>query len=178
MTVSSSSFIDRQRVLLVEPALAWRGVLSAAVGSRADVEIVETFEAARARLDGRETYDVLVANLRLGAYNGIHLAYLARMSGAASHVIVHCGANDAAAAADVQRSGAIYELTERLAVALPSYLGGGLPPSDRRDPAQTNQGRPEHARRRAWDRYTGVGPEAATDRSVAPLPQKPGTPAD
>ena len=161
----------------MEPVLAWRAVLSAAAGSQADVEIVETFDAARARLDGRETYDVLVANLRLGAYNGIHLAYLARMSGAASHVIVHCGANDVAAAADVQRSGAIYELTERLAVALPSYLGGGLPPSDRRDPAQTDQ-RPERTRRRAWDRYTGVEPEAPTDRSVAPPPQKLGTPAD
>jgi len=160
-------------VLLVEPAFALRAVLSAAAGPQADVEVVETFEAARSRLDASNPYDLLVANLRLGAFNGIHLAYLAGVSGAASHVIVHCGPSDAAVAADVQRSGAIFELTNRLAVALPAYLSGGLPLSDRRDPSHTEQRPPERGGRRAWDRSTDAGSDGVAEKGGTPPPQKP-----
>lgn len=141
---------NRPHVLLVEPVRRWRLAFVEAAKTAADVDAFESFTAARACLDARR-FDLVVASLRLGAYNGIHLAYAARLLDAATHVLIHSDARDAAAARDVLRAHALYERTERLLVALPAYLAARLPDSDRRDPARHDRRRISRGGRRAWD---------------------------
>jgi DNA-binding NtrC family response regulator len=65
-------------VLIVEPAAEDRERIATAlrgVGVKAD--IVDTFERARDRLS-TATPDVLVTEVRLGAYNGLHLVLRAK----------------------------------------------------------------------------------------------------
>jgi hypothetical protein len=125
--------------------------LSAAAAHDADVDVVGTFAEARTSLDDVR-FDLLVANLRLGEYNGIHLAYLVRLAGAQTHVLVHADACDAASAGDIRRAGALLDRTERLVVALPAYVSATLPPVDRRDPLRFDRRRFTRGGRRARDR--------------------------
>ena len=115
------------------------------------MEVAENFEEARARLD-EAPFDLVVASLRLGAYNGIHLAYAVRLAELSTRVLVHTIALDPAAARDIQGAGALYERTERMVVALPAYLGARLPDTDRRNPLQFDRRRLARGGRRAWDR--------------------------
>jgi hypothetical protein len=135
----------------VEPVRRRQLALFAAATPHADVDIVETFAAARARLEDFK-FDLVVTNLRLGVYNGIHLAYIVRLAGAPTHVLVHTGSQDVGAARDIQRAGALFERTERLVVTLPAYLVSTLPPLDRRDPSRSDRRRDARGGRRAWDR--------------------------
>src|SRR5205085_46974 len=80
------------------------------------------------------------------------LAYLARTLTEAARLVVHGSEHDAWAAPDIQRSGALYDRTERLMVALPAYLGARLPLTDRRDPSRPDRRRLARGGRRAWDR--------------------------
>jgi len=146
-----ASTSKRPRLLLVEPERRWQLTLSSAASDRADVEIVESFIDARTRLN-EAPFDLVVTDLRLGPYNGIHLVYTLRLADAPTHVIVHTGARDAVAARDIQRAGALFERTERLAVTLPAYLGAALPLEDRRDPERFDRRHLARGGRRAWDR--------------------------
>jgi hypothetical protein len=139
-------------MLLVEPLPLLQRKLAAATGSRAAIDIVSSFADARSYVDAAP-YDLVVANLRLGPYNGIHLAYVVvGLSESSTRVIVHAGNGDAASARDIQRAGALYEHTERLVVTLPGYLGADLPPRDRRDPIRFDRRRLPRGGRRVWDR--------------------------
>jgi len=135
--------------------------LFAAATPLADVDIVETFASARARVND-ERFNLVVANLRLGAFNGIHLAYVVHLTGSPTHVLVHTDSRDIASAGDIQRAGALYERTERLVVALPAYIVGALPPRDRRDPLRSDRRRNARGGRRAWDRRA---PDDDADRA-------------
>jgi hypothetical protein len=125
--------------------------LSAAAGHHADVDIAGNFGDARAYLDAAH-YDLLVTNLRLGEFNGIHLAYMVNLASVPTHVLVYADSRDAASARDIQRAGALYEDAERLPVVLSAYIGATLPPVDRRDPLQFDRRRLARGGRRAWDR--------------------------
>ena len=135
----------------MEPERRQQLTLFAAVSPLAAVDIVDSFIDARTRLE-ETPYHLVVADLRLGPYNGIHLAYTVRLAGAATHVLVHTGARDALSARDIQRAGALFERTERLVVALPAYIGAALPLEDRRDPEHFDRRRSARGGRRAWDR--------------------------
>ena len=65
------------RILLVETDDVARSRLEAAADSLAVVESHRGFETARARLY-RAPFDFLVTNIRLGAYNGLHVILRAR----------------------------------------------------------------------------------------------------
>lgn len=66
---------------------------------------LSSFEEARAALD-HEAYDVLIADIRLGAFNGIHLTLLAKHRNPRVHtVITHSDANEALRT-DALRAGA------------------------------------------------------------------------
>jgi len=66
---------------------------------------LSSFEEARAALDGGP-YDVLIADIRLGAFNGIHLTLLAKHRNPRVHTVVtHNDANDALRT-DALRAGA------------------------------------------------------------------------
>ena len=142
---------SRTHILLVEPNDASRDVLRAAVHSMARVETHAGFETARRRL-GVVAFDFLVTNIRLGAYNGIHLVYLASaLEGGSERAIVYADAHDVALAREAQRAGAFYETRECLPVTLAAYLRAALPPRDRRDPAVRDRRTLFRGGRRCWD---------------------------
>ena len=75
--------------------------------------------------------EVLVANLRLGAFNGIHLAYLAKINNPETRAMIY-GEDDRMLAGEVQSAGAFYERTAFVRYALAAFLRAPLPARDRR----------------------------------------------
>jgi DNA-binding NtrC family response regulator len=142
------------RVLLVEPEAVARTVLRDGIRTIAEVAAYDDFWSARAGvLDG--SFDFLVTNARLGAYNGVHLVYIAGAHGVSAHSIVYTGRHDAGVACDVQDAGAFYETHDRLVVTLTAYLRGPLPRRDRRRPdgAHGLPGAVSVSGRRCWDHH-------------------------
>jgi DNA-binding NtrC family response regulator len=89
------------------------------------------FQAARkALLNDRP--DLLVTSLRLGAYNGLHLVYLAAANRLPTTSIVYDDPIDPVLAREAQRIGAFVESRQRIVRVFESYLNATLPPSDRR----------------------------------------------
>jgi DNA-binding NarL/FixJ family response regulator len=138
------------RILLVEAHDAARSRLEAAAASLTHVESHRCFETARARLF-RASFDLLVTNVRLGAYNGLHLVYLSSSSPGAPRCIVYSDERDSGLAREVQRAGAFYELGSQLPVTLAAYVIGTLPDRDRRDPISPDRRNASRGGRRRWD---------------------------
>jgi ActR/RegA family two-component response regulator len=110
------------QLLLVEPDATVRHVLAQAV-EVVRVEPCVDFPAARAKLFAT-SFDLLVSNLRLGAYNGLHLVHLVRSEpGLPTRCLVY-GDRAEWLAREAQRLGAFYEFSVRLPHALPAYLAG------------------------------------------------------
>lgn len=152
----------RLRVLLVEPDPELRGTLEAVAVPFARVDACSSFASARTHLKTAE-YDLLVTALRLREYNGLHLVYLANAASSASaadaasagkrfHALVYDEKPDLNVAREVQRAGAFYEIAERIAVTLPSFLPANLPDADRRAPAMFDRRQSVRGGRRLWDR--------------------------
>ena len=97
----------------------------------ADVVACSDFRAARTQLLARPP-DLLVTNLRLQAYNGLHLVHL--MEGTPTRCIVYGRYDDRFLAQEVQAAGAFFEHAMRLPRALAPYVHALLPPRDRRNP--------------------------------------------
>jgi len=116
-------------VLIVDPD-PW-ALLAAekAVQSVAEVETCSEFRVARARIAAKPP-DLLVTNLRLERFNGLHLVYLTM--GTPTRSIVYAAHYDAVLAREVLEAGAFYERADRLPRVLASYLQTMLPPQDRR----------------------------------------------
>ena len=76
--------------------------------------------------------EVLVANLRLGAFNGIHLAYLAKINKPDTRAMIY-GDEDRLLAGEVQSAGAFWVRTSLVRFALGAFLHAALPVRDRRD---------------------------------------------
>lgn len=146
------------RVLLVEPETATRAVLRQSVQEIADVDGQGRFSTARLRLVGTP-FDFLVTNLRLGAYNGLHLVYLASSAGHSARCIVYGDRHDVGLAREAQRAGAFYETRDCLQVTLTAYLQGALPERDRRDPATPDRRSPFRGGRRCWDKHLADFPK-------------------
>jgi hypothetical protein len=140
------------RVLLVEPQALPRQILRDAASGVARVSARARFSKARTDLrDG--AFDFLVTNVRLGAYNGLHLVYLAAVDGIPTRSIVYSESRDLGLALEVQRAGAFYETRECLPVTLTSYLRGILPIRDRRAPHVDDRTAGVPGGRRRWDRH-------------------------
>src|SRR5437870_1789141 len=127
-----SSLPTPARVLLVEPEAATRTLLQEVARTIAQVDGHADFSMARERLFAA-SFDFLVTNLRLGAYNGLHLVYLAAANGSSARSIVYSDHLDLGLAREAQRAGAFYETRDCLAVTLTAYLRGTLPERDRRN---------------------------------------------
>lgn len=84
----------KRRVFVVddEPALAESLKLGLQVHGN-DVEMSRSFEDARRRLLV-ETFDVLITDVRLGAFNGLQLAVIARGNNPAMRIVVFSGFDD------------------------------------------------------------------------------------
>lgn len=143
-------------MLLVEPHADVRASISAAASPFAVVHACPDFDQARARLT-TATYDLVVANVRLGDYNGVHLVYLARQSSERTHALVYAHPRDLGIAADVIRAGGFFESIDRMPIVVGAYLVAILPARDRRVPGRPD--RRAHARggRRAWDAHLATG---------------------
>jgi DNA-binding NtrC family response regulator len=145
-----------KRVLLVDPAMPMLLRLLHSIQSRANVTISSTFEDARRRLLFQAPH-LLVTNLRLDAYNGLHLVYLAAITSAVTHSIVYAEPHDAAVAREVQAAGAFYERPDVLPHVLEAYVRATLPRRDRRRTARTSRRRVPRGGRRAIDLVSADG---------------------
>ena len=76
--------------------------------------------------------EVLVANVRLGAFNGIHLAYLAKINKPDTRAMIY-GEEDQLLAGEVQSAGAFWVRAPLVRFALGAFLVASLPARDRRD---------------------------------------------
>ena len=95
------------RILLVSPSLESRNRMERWLQEAGfSTESVATFEEARPRLTAASP-DVLVTDVRLGEFNGLHLAIVGRDRRPALVAIV-IGARDAVLAKEAERHGAIY----------------------------------------------------------------------
>jgi DNA-binding NtrC family response regulator len=120
------------RVLLVEPDGALREQLRNIAGLFGHTDGDAEFLLARAHLLSNP-YDWVVTNIRLAAYNGLHLMHLAAAKGLPARFLVYADQRDVGLAREAQGAGAFYESHDRVHRALPAYLQGTLPPQDRRN---------------------------------------------
>jgi CheY-like chemotaxis protein len=110
-------------------------VLQQGLGPAAEVLAADSFEQARQLLRERQP-DLLVTNLRLAAYNGLHLVLIAAPG--TRSVVYSTAGLDPALALEAQRRAAFYESGARLLTALPAYVSAlrptlVLPMRDRRN---------------------------------------------
>jgi DNA-binding NarL/FixJ family response regulator len=139
-----------KRVLIVEPDPAMRASLRDSIRSIAEVDESPDFPAARAQMSAT-SYDLLITNLRLEAYNGLHLVLLAAAAGLPTRSLVYDERQDASLAREAQRAGAFYELRDHLTRTLAAYVQGTLPGTDRRDPFVTDRRSVSRGGRRSVD---------------------------
>lgn len=141
---------EGEYLLIVEPDPAFRILLEEAVDVQAAVETTADFPAARARLVAT-ALDLVATNLRLGAFNGLHLAYLLAGAGRPPRVVVYSDRLDMSLVHDAQCADAFCELQRRLLYVLPAYLYADLPPLDRRDALRPDRRSAYRGGRRASD---------------------------
>lgn len=97
-----------KEVLVVDDERMSREVVVAQLTSASHhVEACGTFEAARDLLLARP-FDAVVTDLRLGAFNGLHLVALAQDANPAARVIVYTGFDDPVLRKEAARLGASY----------------------------------------------------------------------
>jgi DNA-binding NarL/FixJ family response regulator len=116
------------RVLVVEPNVGRRMALQRVLAPIADVATCADFVTARQHVR-QATPDLLITNLRLETYNGLHLVAHA---GPPTRAIVYMDPPDPGLLRVAQAAGAFVEAPHSLVAAAVSYVGAGLPPQDRR----------------------------------------------
>jgi hypothetical protein len=145
----------RPVTLIVEPNPATSVIVQRVLAPTAEIVATSAFEQARAVLRDRPP-QWLITNLRLAAYNGLHLVLLAP---AGTRSVVYSTAPlDPVLALEVQRRGAFYEPAMRLPSALPSYLNAALPMRDRRDVTTFDRRAISRGGRRAADIQSAAMP--------------------
>ena len=157
------------RVLLVEPETVLRLQMRNAADRLAAVDIETGVPTARLRLRAAP-YDWLVTNIRLQAYNGLHLAYLARMSNRPIRILVYGEGDDLLLAREAQQLGAFYESRKSVVSSLAGYLTGPLPPTDRRDVAIQDRRSMFRGGRRSADATLGSEGMGVRQTSSSRLP--------
>jgi hypothetical protein len=141
----------RKRVLVVDCDVRAGTQLKQASEAFADVDVLTSFHAAR-RLLLQRVAGVLVTNLRLAEFSGLHLVYLASIDAPAfTRCIVYSDFFDLRLVQEAQAAGAMYEPASSLPLALPSYLADSWPPRDRRSPLRSDRRRIYRGGRRATD---------------------------
>jgi DNA-binding NtrC family response regulator len=147
--MSQSQQPPTRHVLLVEPDPVLNRRVHRACGRAVRVTACHDFLGARGRLFA-DPPDLLITNLRLAEYNGLHLVLLSGTSGR-TRCVVHTDHPDWVLIAEAQAAGAFFERTERLPYAVGSYLQAEWPASDRRDPRRFDRRATFRGGRRAAD---------------------------
>src|ERR1041384_1185891 len=136
--------------MLVDPdRRVLQGLEEALRGVAATVSF-EDFTSAR-RSIGDLPVQLLVTNLRLQAFNGLHLVHLARNRSERVQCVVYDGECELGLARMARETGAFYERFERLPNTLVSYVLLELPAADRRGPARVDRRHVSRGGRRAAD---------------------------
>jgi hypothetical protein len=144
----------RRRVLAVDSHRKWLDALRERWSHLAEIEVCTEFSVARARLFDLPPPELLVTNLRLGPFNGLHLVFLAQSANLPTICLAygaHRNPTDLALAREAQLAGAFYEASYKLPHALPAFLQSELPERDRRDPARDDRRSSFRGGRRATD---------------------------
>jgi CheY-like chemotaxis protein len=139
-----------KEILIVDPDAETLRAARNALQPVADVEACSEFWAARTRLVSRPP-DLLVTNVRLEGYNGLHLVHLAART--PTRCIVYARHDDLVLAREVQAAGAFYERSDRLPRALESYVHALLPAHDRRSLTVLDRRQAVRGGRRCTDHY-------------------------
>jgi hypothetical protein len=134
----------------VEPDDAVMFALRRALGKRSNVTSCRDFLGARQQLLSSAP-DLLITNLRLAEYNGLHLVLLSVASEHATRYLVYSDQPDIVLVKEAHALGALYERTNRLPHALPSYFAAEWPEADRRDPFRLDRRSTFRGGRRASD---------------------------
>lgn len=155
--------------LLVEPNEATSMVLQRRLAQVADVIVVSSFPEAREVLRTHQPV-LLVTNLRLAAYNGLHLVMIAAPE--TPSVVYSTAGFDRVLALEAQRYAAFYESKARLRAALPAYVRAltpvrVLPEHDRRDVTALEGLAMPRGGRRASDIPWRVGDSTRQRRSAS-----------
>ena len=144
------SVTDRKRVLLVDTDAGALSAFRETIIGLADVEACREFAAARESLR-RDPPELLITNVRLREYNGLHLAFIASAMGRRTRCVVFLDTIDPVVARDAREAGAFFETRQRLKYALRSYLLAALPDCDRRDPSTRDRRHAFRGGRRSTD---------------------------
>jgi DNA-binding NtrC family response regulator len=86
------------------------------------VDLCSDFRSARAKL-AAGAYDLIVTEMRLGEFNGLHLAYIAKHDQPQARTVVFTAPFDPALASETIAAGAFYEHTQRIVATARGYLG-------------------------------------------------------
>lgn len=140
-----------KEILLVDPDPKGLHAVQSALRLVADIEAFTDFRGARTRLLNQPP-DLLITNLRLQAYNGLHLVHLA--AGTRTRCIVYSTYDDLMLAREVQAAGAFFEHPLRLPLVLQSYVNATLPEHDRRDLTTLDRRTAFRGGRRCSDLYS------------------------
>ncbi|HKT79074.1 MAG TPA: hypothetical protein VJP86_02555 [Vicinamibacterales bacterium] len=138
------------RLLLVEPDAEFRTRLLLGTDMLADVSAVADFHSARQHLL-TEPCDWVITNIRLNAYNGLHLLHLSASADIPTRVLVYADRRDAALAREAQLAGAFYEVRRTVHRVLGSYINKQVPPFDRRNAEVSDRRRISRGGRRCSD---------------------------
>jgi ActR/RegA family two-component response regulator len=142
---------EAKEILLVDPDPKGLRAVQAGLRLAADIEAFTDFRDARSRLLDQPP-DLLVTNLRLQAYNGLHLVHLA--AGTHTRCIVYSTYDDLMLAREVQAAGAFFEHPLRLPLVLQSYVNATLPDRDRRNLIMLDRRMAFRGGRRCSDLYS------------------------
>ena len=104
-------------VLLVEPDGAVRERLRSVAVRFGHVDVDAQFPAARKHLLSNP-YDWVVTNIRLTAYNGLHLMHLAAAARLRARFVVYADHQDVLLGREARRAGAFYEARDQVHRAL------------------------------------------------------------
>jgi DNA-binding NtrC family response regulator len=116
---SREADMPRRQILVVDDDLSLLDALQRALSDdpRLEVTACSTFDDARRRLR-EQRFDVMIADVRLGAFNGLQLVVLARDMNHATQVIVFSGYDDPVLRAEAEHLGAVYLVKPVLAGTL------------------------------------------------------------
>jgi DNA-binding response OmpR family regulator len=108
MDTAAADQIGKERILLVDDDVRLLEAIEMALVARGkDVEACSTFEAGRRALrNGR--FDALITDVRLGAFNGLQLAVIARDEQPHIRIIVFSGFEDPVLRSEAAALGADY----------------------------------------------------------------------
>jgi DNA-binding NarL/FixJ family response regulator len=135
----------------MEPDPTITATLARLLRAEAGVTVCAEFQTARQHLVASPP-DLLVTQFRLREYNGLHLVYLAAALNLPTRCVVYTDTDDLGTGRAIQVAGAFYETRAHLTLALPAYLSGRLPPSDRREVDYHDRRREFRGGRRTIDR--------------------------